>query len=167
MTRRKMDPRDSVHYVLINNVITFLDMNGPATLDEICTAIQEPAHNFRQARYSLPGRLAMEDRNVVIPRPVSDEGFLYKLADAWGPTGPGTGEPNVKKAVSDILTRLAVTFEDIDNLTQKVPGKTSIGKSLRKLKRSMNTSLDQAEEVATLSKTDISDRAAYILENRP
>jgi hypothetical protein len=73
----------------------------------------------------------------------------------------------VKKAVSDILTRLAVTFEDIDNLTQKVPGKTSIGKSLRKLKRSMNTSLDQAEEVATLSKTDISDRAAYILENRP
>lgn len=164
---RQNDPRNSVKYTLISDAVDELHAFGPMTLEDLCAHLQVDLATFRKSRYSLAGRLALEDKDVIIPRPIAAEGYVYKLAERWRAGTAEDGDPNIQGATSDMVTRVATIFDDLSRLCDKVSGKTGIGKALRKLRRAMDNALDRAEDAALVAQTPISDWAQYVLDNRP
>ena len=168
MGRRRKDPRTTTPYLVMIDVIDFIDRNGPSDIYDICTALAIDYPKFRKCRYSHGGQLAMEDRQVTMPRPVCTEGFVYKLAENYrAGSYVQDGEPNIKTTVSDNLTRMAVCYSDIVGLCDKIPAKTALGRSVRKLRRAIDSALDRAEDTVNVAGSLISERAAYVLDNRP
>lgn len=162
MTRR--DPRATTRYALMGEIIDFLKAYGACDLEYICTEMDLSSRNFRAARYSLAGRLAMEDRNVTIPRPVSGEGYLYKLASTFRSGDIETdSEPGLLAAVTDILTRQATIYVDVEKFIATLPsGKTK--KLFRKVQKAQDTTLDRMEDAAIDTGAPISAWAQTVLD---
>lgn len=159
------DPRTSLRYHNMLAVIDLLEARGPMTVKQICTKLKISNQQFKLCRYSLPGQLAMEDRSVVIPRPVTSEGYVYKVSTAYqSGSVDDDGEPNIQNATSDLLTRVATIYMDVEKLVDHVPGRSVIHRLLRKLQRSLDGTLDRAEDVAVDVGAPISQRAAHVLD---
>jgi hypothetical protein len=163
MSRR--DPRTLLKYQQMIGIIDLLEIEGPQTIGDICSDQMISRQQFKNCRYSLAGQLAMEDRGVVIPRPVTSEKYIYKLASAYR-TGnvDDDGEPNLQSATSDLLTRVATIYMDVEKLIEFVPGRSAIRRLLRKLQKSLDGTLDRAEDVATDVGAPISLRAEHVLD---
>lgn len=159
------DPRKSVRYARTVEVIQYLQTYTTATLDQICIDLGLSREEFRQARYSLPGCIAMEDYDVIIPRPVREEGFVYKLATIIN-TGDVDTDPelNFQTSFGDVLTRLATIYVDVERDVDKQPPRSAVRKLLRKLQKSLDTTLDRAEDVAVDAEAPISRKAQYVLD---
>lgn len=158
------NPRESVKYHLTNEIIDYIDTYGPTDIDTLCIELDVTADQFRKARYSLPGMLAMEDRDVTIPRPTRLDGFMYKLADGVRTATAEDGEPNMQKAFGDLLTRVATIYLDVEKLVAIAPSRSAVRKMLRKLQRSLDGTLDRAEDVAMEADAAISPKARHVLE---
>jgi hypothetical protein len=149
----------------ILQVIDYLQAAGPSTIDDITSALRITEDQFRTSRYSLPGMMAMEDRNVVIPRPVAGEGYIYKLAASYQTGGVDTdGKPNLQGSSSDVLTRLATVYVEVEGLVAQVPGRSAYRKLLRKLQKALDNTIDRAEDLIHEVDGPISDKAQYVLD---
>lgn len=158
-----MDPRTSVRYARMVEVVNLINTKGPRTKDQILKALKITDQQFKLAHYSLPGMLALEDYDVVIPRPVPSENYVYKLASAYK-TGivADDGEPNMQSAAGDLLTRVATVYIDVERLTSFVSG--SSRRLLRKLMKSLEGTIDRADDLASESGATISSKAQYVLD---
>ena len=157
------DPRSTVRYARMVAVIDLINAKGPRTKPQILRALKITNQQFKNAHYSLPGMLALEDHNVVIPRPAPSEGYTYKLASNYQ-TGieEEDGESNVQSAAGDLLTRVATIYIDVERLTTFVSGSTR--RYLRKLMKSMEGTIDRAEDLAVDCDAVISQKAQYVLD---
>jgi hypothetical protein len=162
------NPRASVNYANTTKVIDLLLTDGPMDLERILAHTGMTRDQFREARYSLPGLLAMEDAGVTIPRPVRSEGFIYKLADNYR-TGnvDDDAEPSLQAAVSDLLTRVATIYLDVEKLEDAAPARSAVQRVLRKLRRSLAVTVERAGEATEEVEATLSRKAEYVLENLP
>ena len=159
------DPRKSIRYARMNGIIDILGLQGPMTIEELCLNQGLTYQQFRAARYSLPGQMAMEDREVVVPRPVTSEGYVYKLALTYQSGNVADdAEPNLQKETSDLLTRVATIYLQVEQLIEFVPGRSYVRKLLRKLQKSLDGTLDRAEDVAEEAAAVVSPRARHVLD---
>ena len=157
------DPRKSVNYKLMEEIIDFLEAYGACDVEYICTEMDLSPRNFRNCRYSLPGRLAMEDHGVTIPRPVSIDGYNYRLASTYRSGDDDTDfEPGMHGSVSDVLTRQATVYVDVQKMVAATSGTRR--KLLRKLQKALDAVLDRMEDVAKDSGAPISVWAQTVLD---
>jgi hypothetical protein len=162
--RRKIDPRTGIDYIRMGKIIDFLDTNGPHTMGYICRKMRITPRDFRAARYRLGGRLAMEDRGVTIPRPVSNENYKYKVASTYHTGDAKTdGEPGMQTSFSNILTSQATVYVDVEKVIAAETNKTT-KKLLRKLQKSMDAVLDRMEDVAVDAGAPIGVWARTVLD---
>lgn len=159
------DPRTSARYSLMESVIELIELEGPQTLEQICYELSVSPAAFREARYSLPGQLALEDQGKIIPRPVVAEGYIYKLAEGLN-TGAvdSDGRLNLQTATSELLTRVATIYTDVEGLVMFAPARSAARKLLRKLQKAVDSTLDRAEDVAIEMKAPISAKAQHLLD---
>lgn len=160
---RHQDPRTHYGYIRMDGVVDFLESYGPHTIEDLCLQLGMSAYDFRAARYSLSGRMALEDRGVTIPRPVSTDGYMYKLSTTFRSGVGDDAEPGTLAAFSDVLTRQATVYVDVEKMVSTVPpGPTR--KLLRKLLKSMDAALDRMEDVAVNSGAPIGSWAQSVLD---
>ena len=100
---------------------------------------------------------------MVMPRPVAGEDYVYKLVDAFA-TGPssGDGEPNIQTATSDLLTRVATIYLDVDGLIGQVSSNV-VRRLLQRLKVSLTTTISSASDAADATGAPVSAKAEYVL----
>jgi hypothetical protein len=160
------DPRDSVSYQRMVDMIELIELEGPQTIDEICVELGIDHQLFKVCRYGLPGRLALEDHGVTIPRPVAVEGYVYKLAEAYKTGTTSDGEPNLNKALSDTMTRQATVYTDVERLIDllALPRTDPIRVALRSLQKDLDKVVTRMGEIAKASGAPVSQWAAYVLD---
>jgi hypothetical protein len=159
------NPRDSVQYERMAEIIAIIQKRGPLTIDDICARMRFDHGTFKMVRYGLPGRLALEDNGVTMPRPVASEGYTYKLAETYTVGGPVTdGEPNVQTALSDTLTRQATIYTDIERLIDFLPKGTKVRGMLRKLQKGLDLVVTEMGAVAETTDTPVSQWARFVLD---
>lgn len=158
------DPRTTLRYIQMDSIIDALEMEGPMDIDTLCSDQGISVPQFRNVRYSIAGRLAMEDRNVVIPRPVHSDGYLYKLGATYKTSGSDDAHPNLQAEVGDLLTRTATIYTDVERLASFAPSRSSIRKALRKLQKAIDATLDRAEDVALEADAPVSTWAQHVLD---
>jgi hypothetical protein len=157
-----MDARKSIKYARMNNLIDLLARQGPLTVDQIMKALKITYPMFKVVRYSFPGRLALEDRQVTIPRPVASEDYKYKLATTYQTGDVLTdGEPNLQAAFTEIVSRQATILEVLEQLVDGTTG--SVRKRLRSLRKQVDAVLDTMGVVADDAGSEISEWAQHVI----
>lgn len=162
------DPRSSIHYARMLVLIDRIQKGGPMTQAQICAYLKLSVEQWRQLRYELPGRLALEDRGLTMPRPVYSEGYVYKIVANYR-TGnvDEDGESNLVEALSDLLTRQATVYQQVDNLATLATPRTKVQKLLRKTRRDMGGVLDRLEDVVDEAGAPITEWARHVLDTLP
>jgi len=165
MGSRQVDPRTTLPYKRMTQLVKIIKQQGPQTIDDLCSTLGISYDQFRIMRYSLGGRLALEDAQVVIPRPIVSEGYLYKLSSTYQVGSQNkNGKPNLETASSDVLTRLATIYMDVERLVVQVASGSVQRKLLRKLQKALENTLDRAEDVADAADAPIPPWAQYVLD---
>ena len=120
------DPRTSIRYARMVDVIDLIQRRGPQTIDQICKRLKVNEYTFKMDRGSHSGKLAMSDHGLTMPRPVASENYTYKLASTYRTGASDTdGEPNIQHMTGDLLTRTTTLYSDVDTLVGLVSGRAA------------------------------------------
>ena len=162
------DPRASIYYSRMLFLIDHIRKTGPMTQEQICKYLKLSVEQWRQLRYGMPGRLALEDAGVSMPRPVYSEGYIYKITANYR-TGnvDEDGELNFIEALSDLLTRQATVYQQVDNLAALSTPRSKVQKLLKKTRRDMGGVLDRLEDVVDEAGAPITEWAQHVLDTLP
>jgi hypothetical protein len=162
------DPRASVYYARMNTLITRIQAKGPMTIDQICRHLRISEQQWKSLRYGMPGRLALEDAGVSMPRPVYSENYVYKITSNYR-TGDieEDGEPNFTEALSDLMTRQATVYQLVDTLAGLATPRSKVQKLLRKTRRDMGGVLDRLEDVVDEAQAPVTEWARHVLNTLP
>lgn len=164
MSRPKIDPRASVKYARMNELVDLLETYGPADIDFIVNQLGVSEQSFHIARSSMEGRMALADRGVVIPRPVAGEGYLYKISGGYRTGDVATNaEPNVLAALSDLATRLVTFVGDLDGIVDMLPPST-VRRMLKRAHKMIDVGTDQTVAAAQALGAPLSDRALHTID---
>jgi hypothetical protein len=147
------------------DMIRILQRRGPLTIDDLCSRLGIDHALFKNCRYGLPGRLALEDQGLTIPRPVAKEGYVYKLAQTYR-AGPAAtdGEPNVCQTLSDTLTRQATIYIDVERLIDFLPKGDPVRAMLRKLQKGLDLVVTEMGAVAKKTDAPVSQWGQFVLD---